>query len=75
MSGAEEEATLSKVEGEIQSLKDELSICKEAKNLGETCKDLVDYCEKEGEPFTAGDAGNPNSWHSNPGKGGGCIIL
>lgn len=70
------EEALSKVEKELKSLKDELAICQEAKTTGEACKEIIDHCQKSAEPFSVPDPSDePNKWHKNPSKKGGCIIL
>ena len=70
------EEALGKVEKELKSLKDELSLCKEAKSNGEACKGIVEYCETTVEPFSPPNVGDePNKWHKNPSKGGGCCTI
>lgn len=68
------EEALAKIEGELSNLKDELKVCQEAKTMGEACTEIINYCEKEGEPFST-DCEEKNVWHTNPSKGGGCTIL
>ena len=67
------EQKLERVEQQLGSLKDDLSVCKAAKKISEACEELHEYSTKEEEPFGK-DLVEPNLWHKNPG-GGGCVIL
>ena len=67
------EAGLQNTEREIQNLKDDLQLCKEAKTRGEACDCVCTYSESIDDPFGSSYT-EPNPWHGNPG-GGGCIIL
>mmetsp|Transcript_28289 Transcript_28289/g.41054 ORF Transcript_28289/g.41054 Transcript_28289/m.41054 type:complete len:83 (+) Transcript_28289:132-380(+) len=74
----DEAAALTKVENELKHLRDELSICQEAKTIGEACEALCDHAEKEEDSFRVDTAAKePNEWHKKAagGGGGGCIIL
>lgn len=49
----ESEKKLKNVEEEVQSLKNELIICQEAKTTSEVCSEIISYVQKEGnEPFS-----------------------
>lgn len=70
------EEALTKVEKELKDLKDDLKVHEEAKTKGEACAEIIDYCEKNTEPFVSAEPGSePNKWHKNPKSGGGCAIL
>eukprot|EP00814_Leptocylindrus_danicus_P012223 CAMPEP_0116018738 /NCGR_PEP_ID=MMETSP0321-20121206/8822_1 /TAXON_ID=163516 /ORGANISM="Leptocylindrus danicus var. danicus, Strain B650" /LENGTH=69 /DNA_ID=CAMNT_0003489179 /DNA_START=44 /DNA_END=253 /DNA_ORIENTATION=- len=66
------ESSAKKIEEEVDALKNELSIRKEAKTTREACKDILEGIQKIDEPFTTA-FGEPNEFHSNP-KKGGCVI-
>ena len=68
------EEALTKVEKQLNCLKDELDVCKEAKKLSEACHDIHEFSEKEEEPFSISHK-EPITWHENSGGGGGCSIL
>ncbi len=63
---------LAKVEKDLEFLKDELEVHKEAKPLSTSCSDIADFSQRENEPFSA-VTDEPNEWHKS--EGGGCIIL
>jgi|TARA_B110000305_G_C19168050_1_gene505853 hypothetical protein len=66
------EAQLQKVELELDKLKSELTQCQGADPTSSACTKILDFSEKENEPF----CGTPdNEWHQNQGGGGGCVIL
>ncbi|GMH95551.1 hypothetical protein TrVE_jg3653 [Triparma verrucosa] len=67
------EAQLAKVESELEKLRNELTVCKDADNTSKSCGEIVKYSEADSEPFTSGTDNNP--WHASNGKGGGCVIL
>ena len=69
-----EDTLIQKTEKELEHLKYELEVCKEAKKMSEACSNLRDFSEGAEEPFSSSHT-NPNSWHKNPGGGGSCIIL
>ena len=72
------EEIIQKAEKEIEVLEHELTVCKEATQMSESCKKLREFTEgvetEAEEPFSTTYT-KPNAWHSNPGGGGGCIIL
>jgi hypothetical protein len=67
------EAQLQKVELELDKLKTELDVCKNAENTSKSCGLLVDFSESEAEAFSAGAENNP--WHAGVGGKGPCVIL
>ncbi len=71
---SKEETLIKKTEKELENLKYELEVCREAKKMSEACSNLRDFSEGEEEPFSSSYT-DAISWHKNPGGGGGCIIL
>ena len=65
-------SNLAKVEKELDVLKDELDVHKEAKPVSSSCGDIAEYSQRENEPFSAVHD-EPNEWHKS--EGGGCVIL
>jgi hypothetical protein len=67
-------ATIESVEKELEKLKDELNLCREAKPVSDTCSELKEYSEREEEPFSSSHT-DPIPWHKSQNGGGGCAIL
>lgn len=63
---------LKKVNDELDVLKDQLKVHKEAKPVSKACVDIAEYSERENEPFST-ITDEPNEWHKS--EGGGCIII
>ena len=57
---------------ELDKLKSELTQCESAESTSSACGKILDFSEKDTEPF-CGSA--DNIWHQNQGGGGGCVIL
>ena len=68
-----QEEVIEQAEKEVETLTNELAVCKEAKTMSETCTNLRDFSEKAEEPFSSTHS-ETIAWHKTPG-GGGCIIL
>ena len=63
---------LEKVQKELEVLRNELEIHKEAKPVSSSCGDIAEYSQRENEPFSS-IHDEPNEWHKS--EGGGCVIL
>lgn len=63
---------LSTMENELNNLKEQLEVHKEAKRASVTCQDIVEHSEREEDPFSS-NYHHANSWHKK--EGGGCNIL
>jgi len=76
MSSLTSEEEVSKVELEVQNLKDELTMFQEAVTVEESSKKIMEYCEgdKDGVDPMSVKSTEPNKWHK-AGGGGGCAIL
>jgi len=66
---------LEEISQELEIVRNELIIHREAKSTEETCKQLIAHSEQVEECFAVNGSKNLNPWHKSEGGGSGCTLL